>query len=191
MAGMPIAPVACGGRPSLPSASRSPAGTFGVRGRPTRRHRGLRRPWAPPVTAAGAALTGTGREAGHAAASHTVLARSAIAPYVRRMVDRPRIEIPIPAIQASPDADLLYSDQDCIDEHGKIRQRPLFKPQWSPEMLYSANYMTHLNLLRRSLVIALGGFRAHTDGAQDWDIFLRVSEQARSIVREQVLGGKP
>jgi GT2 family glycosyltransferase len=87
------------------------------------------------------------------------------------------------AIQATPDADLLYSDKDCIDERGKIRQRPLFKPQWSPEMLYSANYLTHLNLLRRSLVVALGGFRAHTDGAQDWDIFLRVSEQARSIVR--------
>ena len=87
------------------------------------------------------------------------------------------------AIQASPDADLLYSDKDCIDEQGKIRQRPLFKPEWSPEMLYSANYLTHLNLLRRSLVVALGGFRTHTDGAQDWDIFLRVSEQARSIVR--------
>jgi len=87
------------------------------------------------------------------------------------------------AIQGAPDADLLYSDKDCIDEQGKIRQRPLFKPEWSPEMLYSANYLTHLNLLRRSLVVALGGFRAHTDGAQDWDIFLRVSEQARSIVR--------
>lgn len=87
------------------------------------------------------------------------------------------------AIQATPDADLLYSDKDCIDERGKIRQRPLFKPEWSPEMLYSANYLTHLNLLRRSLVVDLGGFRAHTDGAQDWDIFLRVSEQARSIVR--------
>jgi hypothetical protein len=87
------------------------------------------------------------------------------------------------AIQASPEADLLYSDKDCIDEQGKIRQRPLFKPEWSPEMLYSANYLTHLNLLRRSLVVALGGFRPHTDGAQDWDIFLRVSEQARSIVR--------
>jgi GT2 family glycosyltransferase len=87
------------------------------------------------------------------------------------------------AIQATPDADLLYSDKDCIDERGTIRQRPLFKPEWSPEMLYSANYLTHLNLLRRSLVVDLGGFRAHTDGAQDWDIFLRVSEQARSIVR--------
>jgi hypothetical protein len=89
----------------------------------------------------------------------------------------------VEAIQAHPDADLLYSDKDCIDERGKLRQRPLFKPQWSPEMLYSANYLTHFNLLRRSLVEDLGGFRPHTDGAQDWDIFLRVSERARSIVR--------
>ena len=87
------------------------------------------------------------------------------------------------ALQSTPDADLLYSDKDCIDERGRIRQRPLFKPEWSPEMLFSANYLTHLNLLRRSLVVALGGFRPHTDGAQDWDIFLRVSERARRIVR--------
>jgi hypothetical protein len=59
---------------------------------PPRRHRGLRRPEPPPLTAAGAALTAPGREAGHAAASHAVLARSAIAPYDRRIVDRPRLK---------------------------------------------------------------------------------------------------
>lgn len=86
-------------------------------------------------------------------------------------------------IAEDPEIDFLYSDKDCIDEAGGLRLNPLFKPTWSPEMLYSVNYLTHLCVLRRSLVVALGGWRRETDGAQDWDIFLRVAEQARKIVR--------
>jgi hypothetical protein len=67
-----------------PATTRGPLACAAV---PPRRHRRLRRPWPPPRTAAGAALTAPGREAGHAADSHAVRARSAIAPYVRRMVD--------------------------------------------------------------------------------------------------------
>ncbi len=87
------------------------------------------------------------------------------------------------AIAATPDADFLYSDKDCIDEASTLRQSALFKPQWSPEILFSVNYLTHFNLLRRSIVTEIGGFRPETDGAQDWDIFLRVCEKARQIVR--------
>ncbi len=87
------------------------------------------------------------------------------------------------AIRARPDADLLYSDKDCLDADGRMRRRPLFKPEWSPEMLYSVNYLTHFNLLRRRLVVEAGGFQSHVDGAQDWDIFFRVAEKARGIVR--------
>lgn len=87
------------------------------------------------------------------------------------------------AIRARPAADLLYSDKDCLDADGLVRRRPLFKPEWSPEMLYSVNYLTHFNLLRRAVVVEAGGFQPHVDGAQDWDIFFRVAERAREIVR--------
>ena len=87
------------------------------------------------------------------------------------------------AIRARPEADLLYSDKDCLDADGRTRRRPLFKPEWSPEMLYSVNYLTHFNLLRRRLVVDAGGFRPHVDGAQDWDIFFRVAERGRAVVR--------
>ena len=87
------------------------------------------------------------------------------------------------AITAEADADFLYSDKDSIDEDSTLRQNALFKPQWSPEILFSVNYLTHFNLMRRSVVEQVGGFRSETDGAQDWDIFLRVCEQSRSIVR--------
>jgi len=87
------------------------------------------------------------------------------------------------AIAKDPDADFLYSDKDCIDEQGTTRLNPLFKPEWSPEMLYSVNYLTHLNIIRKKLVTAVGGWRTETDGAQDWDFFRRPAERARKIVR--------
>ncbi len=87
------------------------------------------------------------------------------------------------AIAADPTADFLYSDKDSIDEDSTLRQNALFKPEWSPEILFSVNYLTHFNLMRKSIVDAIGGFRRETDGAQDWDIFLRVCEQSRRIVR--------
>lgn len=87
------------------------------------------------------------------------------------------------AIAASTDVDFLYSDKDSIDEQSTLRQNALLKPCWSPEMLYSVNYLTHFNLMRRSLVAEVGGFRSETDGAQDWDVFLRVCERSRAIVR--------
>ena len=87
------------------------------------------------------------------------------------------------AIAAEADADFLYSDKDSIDEDSTLRQNALFKPAWSPEILFSVNYLTHFNVMRTSLVRELGGFRSETDGAQDWDIFLRVCHQSRRIVR--------
>lgn len=86
-------------------------------------------------------------------------------------------------ITAVPDADFLYSDKDNINASGTLRQSPLFKPTWSPEMMFSANYLTHLNVMRRSIVQAVGGWNPETDGAQDWDIFFRVAEKSRRIER--------
>ena len=78
------------------------------------------------------------------------------------------------AIVANPGVDLVYSDKNMIDEAGLIRQSPLFKPTWSPEMMLSANYLTHFNAMRRERVVEVGAWDPTTDGAQDWDIFLRV-----------------
>jgi len=46
------------------------------------------------------------------------------------------------AIAAEPEADFLYSDKDSIDEDSTLRQNALFKPEWSPEILWSVNYLT-------------------------------------------------
>jgi hypothetical protein len=79
--------------------------------------------------------------------------------------------------------DFVYSDKDSIDEQGSLRLNALFKPEWSPEMLYSVNYLTHLCVMRKQLVEEVGGWRPETDGAQDWDIFCRVTERSRRVAR--------
>lgn len=76
--------------------------------------------------------------------------------------------------------DFIYSDKDKIDDKGN-RFDPLFKPQISPEMLLNINYLTHLNVMRTSIVKEVGAWDSATDGAQDWDLFLRVVSASKYI----------
>jgi O-antigen biosynthesis protein len=77
--------------------------------------------------------------------------------------------------------DFLYSDKDMITEDGRQRFCPLFKPQWSPDILFNTNYLTHLNVIRTKILHEIGGFDAATDGAQDWDLFVRVCLKTERI----------
>lgn len=85
------------------------------------------------------------------------------------------------ALSANPAADLLYSDDDKIDQHGN-RFAPQFKPDWSPELLLSYMYWSHVVVVRRSLFELLGGMRVGFEGSQDYDFVLRASEWARQVV---------
>jgi glycosyltransferase involved in cell wall biosynthesis len=74
-----------------------------------------------------------------------------------------------------PDADLIYSDEDKINQNN-TRYDPFFKPDWSPDLLLSQMYSGHLSLYRRSLVEQIGGFREGYEGSQDYDLVLRFTE---------------
>lgn len=79
------------------------------------------------------------------------------------------------AVNANPDADLIHSDKDHIDRNGGQHFNPLFKsPRWSPDTMLNANYLTHLTTMPTSRLRQIGGWDPETDGAQDWDIFLRI-----------------
>ncbi|MFV0380808.1 MAG: glycosyltransferase family 2 protein [Breznakia sp.] len=69
--------------------------------------------------------------------------------------------------------DFVYSDEDKIDEEGN-RSDPQFKPDLAMDKLYGGNYICHLNVVRRSILHEIGGFRQGFEGAQDFDLFLRV-----------------
>lgn len=83
-------------------------------------------------------------------------------------------------LNAQPDADVMYSDEDKLDLTG-VRCDPFFKPDWSPEHFLSCMYTPHLVVVRRSLIDAIGGFRRGYEGAQDYDLLLRLMEQTTRI----------
>ena len=83
-------------------------------------------------------------------------------------------------INEHPNADLIYSDEDKIDEQNNHFDA-WFKPDWSPEYLLSHMYVCHFSVYRKSLIDAVGGFRSKLDGAQDYDLCLRVTEQTKAI----------
>ncbi|HEX8845568.1 MAG TPA: glycosyltransferase [Pyrinomonadaceae bacterium] len=79
-------------------------------------------------------------------------------------------------LNVHPDAALIYSDEDKMDETGK-RYSPHFKSDWNPDLFYSYNLITHLGVYRRSIVEKLGGFRHEYPGSQHYDLALRVIEE--------------
>lgn len=71
--------------------------------------------------------------------------------------------------------DVLYSDEDYVNENGEP-VRPNFKPDWSPELLSNCMYMGHLVVASKEAMLATGGFRSEYDGAQDYDLALRLTD---------------
>jgi GT2 family glycosyltransferase len=82
-------------------------------------------------------------------------------------------------LQTNPEIDLVFSDEDKITDEGF--DAPLFKPDWSPDFLLSYNYLCHFTTVRRAIVEKAGRFRPEFDGAQDYDLFLRVTELTTRI----------
>ena len=90
-------------------------------------------------------------------------------------------------ISENPTVDYLYSDEDKIDEEGRLFDT-FYKPAFSPERLRGQNYCCHLSVFSKEILQKIGGFRSGFDGAQDYDIILRATERARQVVHiQQVL----
>jgi len=78
-------------------------------------------------------------------------------------------------------ADLIYTDEDQKDLNGR-RVEPFFKPDWSPDLFLSMNYLGRLNVVRKSLLSEVGGFRSGFGGSEEYDLLLRVTEKTNKIV---------
>jgi glycosyltransferase involved in cell wall biosynthesis len=83
----------------------------------------------------------------------------------------------IELMQNDREADVIYSDEDKIVD-GKLAA-PLLKPDWSPEFFRTHDYLGHFVVMRRDL--ARAEFRSEFDGAQDYDLLLRISEKTDRI----------
>lgn len=78
------------------------------------------------------------------------------------------------------DADLIYTDEDQLDEAGR-RVAPIFKPDWSPDLLTSCMYIGHCLAVSRQALERVGWFRSEYDGAQDYDLALRLTDSAATV----------
>ena len=85
-------------------------------------------------------------------------------------------------LNRNPELDLLYCDEDKLDAAG-MPYDPHFKPEFSPELLLSYNYVNHFLCVRKSIFDVVGRFRIGTDGAQDLDLILRVIERTDRVAR--------
>lgn len=95
-------------------------------------------------------------------------------------------------ISAHPSVQILYSDEDKIDFEDIYYFEPHFKTDFNPDLLRSVNYICHLFVARRSLLDAIAEKdadgqlcyeRKEYDGAQDYDLILRATEQAQVLER--------
>ena len=77
--------------------------------------------------------------------------------------------------------DLVYSDEDKVDTKGNYKN-PFYKPDWSPDLLRSQMYLGHIFAFRKELFLKAGGFRTEFDGAQDYDLALRMTEMTTRII---------
>jgi len=84
------------------------------------------------------------------------------------------------ALGVQPDLDVLYTDEDKLDEAGRHVDH-YHKPDWSPEHLQSVMYLLHMMVVRKRLFVELDGFRSEVDGAQDYDLALRLAGRTNRI----------
>lgn len=73
-----------------------------------------------------------------------------------------------------PEAELIYSDEDEVDAHGKHRT-PHLKGGWDRELLWSHNEGGKALLMRMASLRALGGLRPLPGSDILWDLLLRAS----------------
>lgn len=81
------------------------------------------------------------------------------------------------------DADFIYTDEITFlknDTSNVVNAH--FKADFAPDTLRSYNYICHLTTFSRELMNKVGTFRKECDGSQDYDIILRLTEQAKHIV---------
>ncbi len=85
------------------------------------------------------------------------------------------------AINIKGGADLIYSDEDKIDEWG-LHSDAHFKPDWCPANLLSRNYLGHVCAFKTGQMRDVGGWRAGFEGSQDYDLLLRYTEIYDNVI---------
>ena len=78
----------------------------------------------------------------------------------------------VSALEENPKWRLVYTDEDCVDNEG-IRHSPFFKPDFSPELLLSQNYLGDLAFYRRDRLREILATGPLFEKAERFDLNLR------------------
>lgn len=84
------------------------------------------------------------------------------------------------AILARPQVDLVYADEDCIDEEGR-RQWPFFKPDWNIDLALTHHLVGHAAAYRRHLAGRLCEPDAPIEGGHDLALRFAAERDRASI----------
>ena len=87
----------------------------------------------------------------------------------------------VEAFNAEAQPDIVYTDEDLIDETGNQFYSPRFKCDFNADLICSINYICHLFAVKKEIVDAVGLLDPEMDGAQDWDFILRCAEHTNKI----------
>lgn len=102
-------------------------------------------------------------------------------------------------LNVTQNIDLIYSDEDLKTDHFYIKKAsiiknlfslicsnkrfsPIFKPDFSIDLLRSCNYITHLVVVKKEIGDKVGWLRENFEGAQDYDFLLRITEVSNKII---------
>lgn len=88
----------------------------------------------------------------------------------------------VKALNQSDRPEMIYSDEDKVTTDLSEHFQPYMKPDFNLDLLRSNNYICHFFVAKKNLVEKVGSFRGDFNGAQDYDLILRCSEQAAGIV---------
>ena len=81
------------------------------------------------------------------------------------------------------DADFVYTDEATFFGNNPNNVTTAhFKADFAVDTLRSYNYICHLSVFSRELMNKVGTFRKECDGSQDYDMILRLTEQAKNVV---------
>ncbi len=87
----------------------------------------------------------------------------------------------VKAINENKEIEMIYTDEDKIDERSNFYFEPQMKPDFNIDLLRTMNYICHLCVMKKELIDRIGFLRSEYEGAQDYDIILRAAENTKHI----------
>lgn len=79
-------------------------------------------------------------------------------------------------------ADFIYTDEALFEDDISNIKMVHYKSDFAPDTLRSYNYICHLSVVKTKLIEKVGRFDPSCDGSQDFDMVLRISDEAEKIV---------